>query len=427
MRLFDNTLDSIETLLRSKGYFQKGHVVESYSDFTGRSVPAARTKLYSIQASEVAEEQADLTTLFGNIQWKATRALLGPHPDFKDLPHSETLNHYAVSMFADIKGSTRLNAHYDLPTIRRIKDYVLTLAIEVCSFFGGHIQRLQGDGVFVYFVGKSVHKNDAIISALNAASVLTYFVNTQLATLFQQLDVKPLKIRVGIDYGDDDQVLWSHYGIPGCSELTTTSLHTDLAAKLQARALSNGVLIGDNVRKRLDLPGEYLSIPEQPISKKPLPYIFNGPPRYRNWVFDWQKYLLSFDFVHGSASSGIRIEVPEYRLQCRIKQNDQSVNIYPQNLHSIPKGTDLEFHLMRAKGKAPFMKMATDIITWEVVNSGAEAKEAGEEMHDLAKAFDGKTVASTHAAYLGQHQILCRVKRSAHLDNFTARHFIFGQ
>ncbi|GAB3241684.1 hypothetical protein GCM10027346_37400 [Hymenobacter seoulensis] len=427
MRLFDNTLGSIENLLRSQNALQKGHVVESYDNFIGRSAPAVRTKLYSIQASEVAAEQSDLSMLFGNIQWKAPRALLGPHPDFKGLAHDETLNHYAVSMFADIKGSTRLNAYYDLPTIRRIKDYVLTLAIEVCSFFGGHIQRLQGDGVFVYFVGKNVHKNDAIISALNAASVLTYFVNTQLALLFQQLEVKPLKIRVGIDYGDDNDVLWSHYGIPGCSELTTTSLHTDLAAKLQARALSNGVLIGDNVRKKLDLPGDYLSVPELAVSKKPLPYIFNGPPRYRNWVFDWQKYLLSFDFAHGSATSGIRIEVPDYRLQCRIKQNGQIVSIYPQNLYSIPKGTELEFQLRRAKGGVPFHKLPTDTITWEVTNSGSEAKEAGQEKHDLGKRFDGQITAVTTAAYLGQHQIICRVKRSAHLENFTARHFIFGQ
>ena len=426
MRLFDTTLDSIEDLLRSKHTLQKGHVVESYGNFTGRSAATAQTKLYSIQASEVAAEQSDLTTLFGNIQWKAPRALLGPHPDFKNLTHDETLNHYAVSMFADIKGSTRLNAHYDLPTIRRIKDYVLTLAIEVCSFFGGHIQRLQGDGVFVYFVGKNVHKNDAIISALNAASVLTYFVNTQLALLFQQLEVKPLKIRVGIDYGDDDQVLWSHYGIPGCSELTTTSLHTDLAAKLQARALSNGVLIGDNVRKKLDLSDDYLSVPELPVSKKQLPYIFNGPPRYRNWVFDWQKYLLTFDFVYGSVSSGIRVEVPEFRLQCQIKSNGQLVNTYPQNLYSLPKGTDLQFQLRRARGGAAFMKLPTDIITWEVINSGAEAREVGQEKHDLGKQFDGLITASTTAAYLGQHQIICRVKRD-HLPNFSARYFIFGQ
>jgi adenylate cyclase len=427
MPLFDTTLNSIEHLLRSKSKnaLQKGFLIEDYSNFTGPE-RSNQTKLYSVKASEAEQEEADLTTLFGNVEWKKPRALLGPHPDFEDMAHGEMQQHYAVSMFADIKGSTRLNANYDLTTIRRIKDYVLTLAIEVCSFFGGHIQRLQGDGVFVYFVGRNVIKNDAIISALNAASTLTYFVNTRLALLFQQLGVKPLKIRVGIDYGDDDQVLWSHYGIPGCSELTTTSLHTDLAAKLQARALSNGILIGENVRKKIDLPSEYFSVPVLPVSKKPLPYIFNGPPKYRNWVFDWQKYLLTFDFVNGGTTSGIRIEVPEYRLQCRIKNDGQELRLYSQNLYSLPKGTNLEFQLMRAKGAAPFLKLPTDTITWEVINTGAEAIAAGQERHDLGKLYDGKTVASTNAAYLGQHQIICRVKRD-HLPNFSAKYFIFVQ
>jgi len=118
---------------------------------------------------------------------------------------------------------------YSLLEVRLIKDSLLTLAIQVSNQFGGHVHRLQGDGIFLQFVRRNRKENDAIINALNATSILTQFVTKDLAEIMGQITLRPLKIRAGIDFGMDDQVLWSYYGIPGCNELTTTSLHTEMA------------------------------------------------------------------------------------------------------------------------------------------------------------------------------------------------------
>jgi hypothetical protein len=49
---------------------------------------------------------------------------------------------------------------------------------------GGHIQRLQGDGVFAYFGGKTVDKNRAVELAVTACSMFTYFVKNDLKDVF---------------------------------------------------------------------------------------------------------------------------------------------------------------------------------------------------------------------------------------------------
>src|SRR5690606_7894091 len=171
--------------------------------------------------------------------------------------HNEMEYHHCTSMFVDIKGSTRLGLKYPLERVRLIKDSLLTLCIHVANFFGGHIHRLQGDAVFVQFARRGHYKNDSIINALNAAAVLCQFVEKNLSDIFRKHSLTPIKIRVGIDHGPDEAVLWSHYGVPGCAELTTTSLHTDLAAKLQQKAASNSIVLGANVVNVLDMPADY--------------------------------------------------------------------------------------------------------------------------------------------------------------------------
>ncbi len=102
-----------------------------------------------------------------------------------------------------------------------------------------------------------MQKADAIIDALNASTFLQFYVSNNLKKTFEQMGLPPIKIRIGIDFGDDDKVLWTKYGIMNCSKTTTTSIHTDLAAKLQSEAFSNRTMIGDNIVTYLDLPTEF--------------------------------------------------------------------------------------------------------------------------------------------------------------------------
>jgi len=263
MQLFDKYLNDFEKVIQRKvepdslihngSYFEKSAKLnESQFSEASYPVPIDGPKTLFLYDKKVIE------SLFGKNPYEFEKINIGAHPDFSDLGQNQTINHHCTNVFIDIKGSTKLINKYSLPQIRLIKDSLLTLAINVANQFGGHVHRLQGDGIFLQFVKKNKTPNHSVINALNMTSLLTHFVATELSDLMRNNEISPIKIRTGIDFGYKEDVLWSHYGLPDCSELTTTSLHTDLAAKLQAMAGNNSILIGDNVIRILDLREEYI-------------------------------------------------------------------------------------------------------------------------------------------------------------------------
>ncbi|MBE8969944.1 guanylate cyclase [Nostocales cyanobacterium LEGE 12452] len=362
-------------------------------------------------------DRQKMERLFGKNNSTFTKISIGEHPDFSHLKHNEACHHYCVSMFVDIKGSTRLATKYPLLDVRRIKDTVLTLCIHVANFFGGHIHRLQGDAIFVQFVGKTLHPNDAIINALNASSVLCQFISVDLSEAFVQNGLDPIKIRVGIDYGKSEDVLWSNYGIPGCSELTTTSLHTDLAAKLQAQAAINEIRIGKNVKDALDLPDEYWKgvtflDSNNELVKDEYIFDYNGT-RYRKYIFNWRRYLLSYDFISTSPSStNLIVDEKNLRIICKATNPGGESFIYNQNSSALRKGAELEYTLV--ENGRQYFKKNFEKISWKIENRGQEAKVANflesEKMSD--KSTTNYPVFETSAAYLGHHFLKCYLERS---------------
>lgn len=426
MKLFDNYLNSISNIVDESR-------IKTFSNFSGESrMPeyfekAMLNESQAVQRSNsnnkilIEFDKNQLTSLFGTNPFSFTETNIGSHPDFKNLQYHEFERHFCVSMFMDIKGSTRLNEKYDLFQIRKIKDTVLTLAIHVASHFGGHVHRLQGDGIFLQFVRKGQFEQDAVINAINTASILTHFISSDLAEVFQSNGVQPLRVRSGIDLGFKDDVVWSHYGIPGCSELTTTSLHTDLAAKLQAKAQSNGILVGANIKEILDIKEEFCQTCFDNEGKQDY-YIYQGIKNYRKFNFNWVNYLNSFDFIRKTSNS-IEIEEPRIRLKCRIKnsENDEP-KTYNQNSCAIKKGSDIEYTIV--ENGHPYFKKDWETIEWKAVNSGKEAKEANELTHDFGGKNRNKITCQTHAGYVGHHYVECVIKRN-HSNNIRLRFPIF--
>lgn len=416
MKIFDNYLNEISDIIN-----KQERRVSNFSAFESKSpyslekgIMNESTTLHPSGESNkvlIKFDPSQLTTLFGKNKSSFPNSIIGSHPDFKDIEYSKFEKHYCVSMFMDIKGSTRLNEKYDLLQIRKIKDTILTLAIHVAAHFGGHVHRLQGDGIFLQFVRKGLKEQDAIINALNAASILTHFVKTDLAEIFEQSDVKALRVRTGIDIGLKDDVIWSHYGIPGCSELTTTSLHTDLAAKLQAEAKPNGILIGGNIQELLDLKSEFCKNCYKSDNEIDY-YIYQGFKNYRKFEFDWENYLRSFDFVK-KINNRLEIDIPNIRIVCNVS-NSMGEETYYQNMFSIPKGSSIHYKIM--ENEHMYIKKQFETIEWKAVNTGIEATEANILVHDFDKQFNNKSICNAEAAYKGHHHVECKIKRSF-LDN----------
>lgn len=223
-------------------------------------------------------------------------AKIGLHPDFKDLKGTnETTNHYIVSIFIDIHGSTNLFKKYDLEENYSITNTIQSAAIHTIVALGGHVQRLQGDGVFAYFGGKNIPHKKAVELAVTASSMFTYFIQNDLKEVFADGGVEDIKTRIGIDFGYDEQVLWATFGVQEVIELTTLSLHTSLASKMQAKAEKNGINVGQHIKDILGGDDTLYSL----ISEEDR-YIFKDHEKkfwYTQYRFNWLKYLKSLPFI----------------------------------------------------------------------------------------------------------------------------------
>ncbi len=429
MSLFKNYKSGIESVLSRSGQtLQKGlnspYVLLNESKRTFSSVPAT----IEPNSKTILEfDSNQLKKYFGPNKYSFDKVTIGNHPDFEELGENQMLKHHCVSMFIDIKGSTRLALKYSLEEVRLIKDTLLTLCINVVSHFGGHVHRLQGDAAFVQFVRKNSNPNDSIINALNAASVLCQVVSEDLTSAFVSHGLDPIKIRVGIDYGNDEEVMWSHYGIANCNELTTTSLHTDLAAKLQHKASVNSIRIGKNLIDAIEMKEEYLSIPKIIKNGEYLEdrYIIQSSEfNYRQFNFDWKKYLNSFSFYKLNGNGKLEIFDNAFSLKTSVYTSAQEglASQYHENNYAILKGKYIKYELMF--GNVPYYKKPYEKITWEAYNYGSEAIAEKDEHHDFKKEFINKTHCIAHAGYHGNHYLKCTIHRE-HSENVVLKFPIY--
>lgn len=232
--------------------------------------------------------------------------VIGHHPHFSHLKGTtNTEKHYIISAFIDIKGSTNLFRKYDEETNMIITNTIQLAAINVCQLFGGFIQRIQGDGLFVYFGGKNIDKSKSTQHCLTALSLFSYFVKNDLKRAFEQHGIERIYTKIGIDFGNDDKVLWGVAGKESTSEIATYSLHTSLAAKMQAYAGSNEIVVGQNIKDKANFDDLFYTVVDE---KR---YIFSDPENnfyYTQYKFDWLKHLKSSQYIATSITGDITIK-----------------------------------------------------------------------------------------------------------------------
>lgn len=326
------------------------------------------------------------------------RETIGTHPDFTHLENTDELeNHYIVSMFLDIKGSTSIFLKTnDLIWTKTFKNTVLRIATIFIRVFDGHVHRLQGDAIFSYFGWKDKCKEDAIIDSLNASSFLLWYIENTLNSQLEELGYDPLKIRIGIDFGQDEDVLWSEYGLSPATEVTTTSLHTDLAAKLQSKASENTILIGDNIKEFLDLPKEFIDIKKYQKNNKTLDdkYILDKPEkRYKMWIFKHKNYLKYFPALQSTS----------FNLSCTI----DNIEPYSPNIRALDKEKSLEYIVDGAPGFIDSIMTLTNY-KWSKENRGKEARDKDSEGKlTVSRSFENKAHELT--SYRGHHIMKCDI------------------
>ena len=101
-------------------------------------------------------------------------------------------------------------------------------------------------------------------------------------------------------------------GIGEISEVTTCSLHTSLASKMQANADSNGIVVGDNIKTNTNFQFQEFM---QPLSKRTGKesdrYIFRIPEEkffYTQFDLDWLKFLKMQPFIMTDLNGEVRLK-----------------------------------------------------------------------------------------------------------------------
>lgn len=285
---------------------------ESTYDFS--YIQGLRNELPGI---ENLNESIQLTKGLGT---PATTSLprLGNIPDFSHLRGTtNTEKHWIITGFIDVKKSTQLHNRFSLATIALITEGIIKASIFAVNLCGGYVHRIQGDGLMVYFGGKNIEKFQATKDALKAFALISYFVKNDLKEYFEANGIKEIHTRAAIDLGHDNQVLWLYSGLGEAGEVTTCSLYTSLVPKMQANAVTNGIVVGQHIVSQLS-KDKYFNKKSKPI------WDFEDDRYYYQFDFDWERYIVDNDLA-----------VQNYDGKLFLKTEAPTTNFNPINLAPI--------------------------------------------------------------------------------------------
>src|SRR5579871_759994 len=159
-----------------------------------------------------------------------------PIDDARGVPERRQL----TVMFCDLVGSTALASRLDVEELREIVGAYQSAATEEVQRFGGFVAKYMGDGILVYFGYPNAHEADAE-RAVQAGLALV-----EVITRLEAGGVK-LAIRIGIATGV--VVVGDLIGNGPAQERGVVGETPNLAARLQAMAEPNTVLVADDTRR----------------------------------------------------------------------------------------------------------------------------------------------------------------------------------
>lgn len=372
------TKAALESYQGNEGF--EGYATDTIFDSVSRS---ERFPLGGVDTEYSIQEQ--IRPAFGKSA--VNTSAIGAHPDFRHLAGtSMTDRHHVCSLFLDIKNSTRLSFLYDLDDVYWIKNLILRVASETVRAMDGHVHRFMGDALLAFFGSKSVLRDDSVVNAINCASVLQATMERTIIPVLGEegFDAREIGFRVGLDYGSDQQVLWSSYGFSSVFEVTATSFYVDVAAKLQSMARKNAVMLGSNILEVMDFPEIFVqkkrvlennkwkeidTLNKTYIDRQGVQHKY----RVRELKADFYRDLLPFPAEFKAKFSNTRVvSCDGIELKCYTTGNDAS-HYYPSVSRVLEKEQGLDFRVTidkRIYGSASFPLK----VVFTKRNHGVEAK-----------------------------------------------------
>ncbi|MFL4154384.1 guanylate cyclase, partial [Escherichia coli] len=278
---------------------------------------------------------------------------IGTHPELTMLNGlSATHNQYIVTMFIDIRKSSRLSLLLPLEQAYIVKNRILQACIDIVRALDGYPHRLMGDALMAFFGRSDVSKEDAIADAINAASTLRLILKEYIfPSLNEDLGTEiDLGVRIGLDYGSEDEVIWGNFGLGESCEVTALGLPVDMTAKLQQLADKNTAMLGQGILDYVDFPLEYTSLKSKAGREIKFiePNITNKEGRpidRRIRLLDMDKYQNLLPFKLNDKKMSSQVLYPNHFIfGCYVDEDGQEVE-YRSISRFLPKQKDLIFKL----------------------------------------------------------------------------------
>jgi class 3 adenylate cyclase/tetratricopeptide (TPR) repeat protein len=170
----------------------------------------------------------------------------------KSAPHDRAERRQLTIMFCDLVDSTALSTRVDPEELKQIIGKYHRRCAEVIAKSDGFVARFLGDGILAYFGYPKAHEDDAE-RAVRAGLALTAAV----AKLDDGAGV-PLHVRIGIATGL--VIVGDLIGEGAAQEQAVVGVTPNLAARLQALAAPDTVIIDGNTRRLLGELFEFRSL-----------------------------------------------------------------------------------------------------------------------------------------------------------------------
>jgi class 3 adenylate cyclase len=192
-----------------------------------------RRKLLAAIAALGAQPRAEPPIV---VQSEAASATSAPNPS----PTIDAERRQLTVMFCDLVGSTALSTRFDPEDLRElIGDYHRAVA-DTVGRFDGFVAKYMGDGVLIYFGYPRAHEDDAE-RAVRAALAVIEAVG--------RLDVKSVELQARVGIATGLVVVGDLIGEGAAQERGVVGETPNLAARLQALAAPNTLVIGEATRR----------------------------------------------------------------------------------------------------------------------------------------------------------------------------------
>jgi len=158
-------------------------------------------------------------------------------------------------MFCDLVGSTELATRLDPEDLREIIAAYHRRVAEVLTRFGGFVAKYMGDGILAYFGYPQAHEEDAEQAARAGLAIVAAVGRLDLP--------QRLQVRLGIATGL--VVVGDLLGDGAAQEQSVVGETPNLAARLQALAAPNAIVIADATRRQIGSLFELRSLDPQSL------------------------------------------------------------------------------------------------------------------------------------------------------------------